>query len=179
MDKKGEMNLGIIITIFIGIIFGIALLAPIFNTQAEMTTKITSTNESTNLDAVGCILVNTINETDSDCNISVLNNPSSSTWKPTLCPIDAVAVINGSGTVLTVDIDYEVFGASGIIAMLNTTDTYNLTNGNVILVTYDSCGDGYNVNSGSRGIANIIGLFAVFALFAFVIGGIKFDLFNM
>ena len=86
---------------------------------------------------------------------------------------------NGNGTALTESTDYEVFGASGVIQMLNSTTTFNQSMGNVVLVSYASCGDGYNVNSGSRGIARIIGLFAVFALFAFVIASIKFDLFNL
>lgn len=179
MNKKGEMNLGSIIMIFIGIIFGIALLVPIFNTQAEMTTKMISTNETTDLAALNCFTGSAIDESNSACNVTLLNNPSSSTWKPTLCPIDGVSIINGSGTELTDSTDYNVFGSIGVIQMLDTTDTQNDTFGDSVLISYQSCGDGYNVDSGARGIAGIIGLFMAFALFAFILGGIKFDLFDM
>ena len=178
MNKKGEMNLGLIITVFIGVIFGIALLGPIFNTQSEMTTKISAVNETTDLNAAGCFIVETVNITNSDCNITLSNNPSSSTWKPTLCPIDGVSIKNASGTELTEDTDYKVFGATGVIEMLNTTSTENNTFGNSVYIGYDSCGDGYNVNSGARGMAGLIGLFCVFALFAFILTGIKLDWFE-
>ena len=177
MNKKGN-TFGIIIMLFVGIIFALALIEPIANTQSEMTTKQIAVNESTNLDAVSCILVDTIDETDADCNITILNDPSLSTWKPTLCPISGVSLTNDNGTALTLSTDYEVFGASGLIQMLNSTTTFNQSMGNVVLIDYTYCGDGYNVDSGARGIANLITLFAIFALFAFVLVGIKFDMFK-
>jgi len=173
LNKKGQLSVGKIVILFIGVIVGLALIVAIFNSQTIMTTKPTVVNESDNL--ASCVVVSAaegwqINESDSSCNITVTNAPTG--WKTTGCPISAVVVKNGTYTALTIDVDYNVTASSGIIRMRNTTDTENLT-GNNTYIDYTHCDDGYNKDSGSRTIAGLIGLFCAIALMIFVFVGIK------
>lgn len=160
-NKKGA-GFGEILILFIGIIFAIALLAPIFNTQAEMTTKQTGVNLSVStvtafIDIVG------VNES---FNFTIYEN---SDWKQVSCPLSSVAIRNGVGTALTADTDYTLYANEGVYSLLNTTKTIPDTALNLTYVDFTYCLDGYNTNSGARSIASFIGLFAVLALLAFVL----------
>ena len=46
MNKKGEMNIGMIVILFIGIVFSLALLTPIADTIGLMNTKQVVSNQS-------------------------------------------------------------------------------------------------------------------------------------
>ncbi len=168
MNKKG-LSLGGTIILFIGIIFSLALLPAIFQSQNVMTDKQSVVNESNNL-ATSCITGSdqSINESVTACNITVTNAPT--TWKLTegQCALTSVVVSNETGGhTFTLNTDYNLFAQTGIIQMLNTSDTSEGFS-NTTLVDYSYCADGYNTDSGARGIARLIGLFAIIALFIWV-----------
>ena len=171
-NKKGEASLGVIILTFIGIIVAIALLVPIFDTQAQMTT-LQSAVETTNLSANGCSLVVVggaeVNESVAACNLTA------GAWYPTgdwrildgQCALSSVVVANAAGDALVLDTDYELFASTGIIRMLNTTSTNESALGFNVVANYDYCAEGYNTSGSSRTMATLIGLFAALALMAF------------
>jgi len=169
MNKKGEIGMGTIIMMFVTIIVAIALLVPIFNTQTDLTTKRTATNEV--LDISGAVLDGgAINETYP---LTLTNAPTG--WKSTECPIESF-VIGNSSTDFTLTTDYRFTSSTGVV-YLNNTAVVNTSNAatNNSLVDYVWCADGYNTEGSSRGIARIIGLLAVLALFVVVAGAIKYD----
>ncbi len=171
-NKKGEIGLGGIVMIFIGIIVALALVGPIFNAQGQMTKLLPVTGQSTNL-ATSC-MVNLVGDIDFSVNESVAAcNITASAWYPvgdwrrleSQCYISSVTVRNATLD-FTVDTDYEVFADQGIIRMLNTSGTQT-GYANTTIIDYSYCGEGYNKDSSSRTIATLIGLFAVLALMAF------------
>ena len=161
-NKKGELNLGVIIVLLIGIVFAIALLTPIFDTQAKMTTKQIVSNQSVSV-VTGYLTNETVNES---INYSIY---SQSAWKTISCPLSSVAIRNGVGTALVANTDYTLDASNGRFSLLTTANTYPATSLNTTYVDYTYCADGYNTNSGARSVAGLIGLFAVLALLAFVI----------
>ena len=177
MDNRGQTGIGIFVIAFIAVIVCIALFGSITNTVGEMTNKIAVTNESDALTT--CVMLNAsnggwdINESNAACNITVTNAPSG--WKTTGCPLTSVAVVDSAGgTAYTVDTDYVVFDSTGIVQMLDTEDTRNIT-ANTTFTTYTYCADGYNTDSGSRSIASMILIFAALAIALFVFARIKLD----
>lgn len=168
MDKKGELSLGAIVIMFMGIIIGLAFIPMIFNTQSEMTTKLVSTNESVTI--LGLTDGNSVNDTK---NYAIANVPSG--WKIAQCPITGFTLTNSSGDAFTVTTDYTVDATYGNFTMVNNTDTITIIQdgGNETLIGYTHCADGYNTGSGSRGVARLIGLFSAFVLLAFVLQYIR------
>lgn len=167
-NKKGQIGVIGIVTLFVGIIFCLALLTPIFDTQSQMTTKQVVSDESNLLSScyTGDLQVN---ESNSACNITLANAPTG--WKLTegQCALGSVVVTNSTGgLVLEEGTDYNLFAQTGVLQFLNTTDTTELA-GNITLSDYNYCADGYNTDSGSRSVAALIGLFAVLALLGFVL----------
>ena len=106
MNKKAE-TLGWIIMIFIGVIVGIALFNASADNVAIATTKGTITDEITNLTAVSCYVGNQVNESNSNCNITVTQAPTG--WKITECPLESVTVSNATGTALVLNTDYNLY----------------------------------------------------------------------
>lgn len=177
MDK-GQIGMGGIIMMFIGIIVIVAAFIPtIFDTQNTMTDKQSIVNEVQSL-TNAYNTSNVINETGTNSNITITNAPSG--WKVSLCPIENVVITNASGTTLTVSDDYTVDASTGTIKFKNTAAT-NLSTfasggtNNDSYISYDYCADGYNTEGSSRTMASLIGLFSVLALLAFVILYVKFN----
>ncbi len=170
MNKKGEMSLGVIVMLFVGIIVALALLTPIFNTQNQMTSKQVETNKSY---AVTTAYVDA-NEVDETINYTLYTQ---SVWKQASCDLGSVVIRNGIGDVLTITTDYLVYTDAGVFSLVNTSDTVPATTLNLTYADFNFCADGYNTNSGARSIAGIIGLFAALALMAFVLIGIKNEIF--
>ena len=56
MNKKGQMNVGMIVLLVMGIIVALAILPEIFNNQASMTTLVTEPNQSITLTTTGVAL---------------------------------------------------------------------------------------------------------------------------
>lgn len=172
-SKKGEANVGIIIILLMGIIVGLVLLNAIFNGQASMTNKVTSTNEVVSVASAKIGVTNNFNST---IKLPAVSNAYAVTdWQYKSCPLTNVVVTNASGTALTVTTDYTFNTTTGVMSIVNTTTTYNAFLGNNnSLVDYTYCADGYVKDGSSRSIAGLIGLFGALALVAFVIGyGIK------
>lgn len=160
-NKKG-LAFGGIIILFIGIIFGLALLTPIFSSQNQMTDKQVAENQSVSV-VTGYLTNETVNES---INYSIY---SQSDWKVIDCPISSVAIRNGAGTALVADTDYTLDVDNARFSLLTTAKTYPSTSLNLTYVDYTFCADGYINNSGGRGVTKLIGLFAAFALLAFVL----------
>jgi len=167
MNKRGQMSLGMIVLLVVGVVVVLALMPTIINEQYKMTNKLSVDDETTNLTTEGCYTAGgQVNESDSDCNITVDAWYPSGDWRLSegSCDLSSVTVTNGTGTELTASTDYNLHADEGLVEMLNTSDTES-TN---ILVDYDYCDEGYNKDSGSRGMASVISLFAALALLAFV-----------
>ena len=162
MNKKGQLGLGGLVIVFIGIIFCIALLAPIFSSQSEMTTKQVVTNQSTSL-VTAYVGANEVNES---INYTLYTQ---SDWKQADCPLTSVSLKNATGTALVADTDYTLYASQGVFSLLNTSSTVPATTGNVTYGYYTYCADGYNKDQGSRSVAGFIGLFAILALVVFVL----------
>jgi len=176
MNKKGQVaGLGTIILIAVGLIFALALFEPIINTQSELTDLQSVVDESEDLSATTCYTPNgSINESNSDCNITVDNWYPTGDWRASesQCYLSSVTVGN-STTDLTENTDYNLDTDAGVIQMLNTTTTANSSFGNTVLADYSYCGEGYNKDSSSRSVAGLISLFAALAILAFTLIGLR------
>ena len=171
LNKKGQMNIGVIIMLFIGIIVSIALLVPIADTTGLMTTKQETDNQSIST-VTGYVDDDDVNES---INYSIYTQ---SAWKVIECPLTSVAIRNGAGTALVDDIDYTLDEDNGRFSLLNTTKTAPATALNLTYIDYTYCADGYNTSASSRSIANLILIFSTLAIFAFVLIGIKNEWFK-
>ncbi len=161
-NKKGEFGIGDIVILFIGIVFSLALLSPIFDAQGVMTQKQTIDNLSVST-VSAYVDFATVNES---FNYTIYTQK---TWKQSACPLESVAIRNGAGTDLVLDTDYTLYASNGVYSLLNTSLTMPDIALNLTYADATYCGDGYNTNQGSRGIARLIGLFSVLVLFAFVL----------
>jgi hypothetical protein len=170
MNKKGA-TIGLLIMIFIGVIVGIALFSASADQVAIGTTKATATDETTNLTTSCYTAGGLVNESNANCNITVTNAPTG--WKVTDCPLESVVVTNATGTALTLSTDYNLFASTGVVQMLNTAATNTTNLGENVLIDYSYCRDGYNKDSSSRTILNIILIFLAIAIMAIVIPGFR------
>jgi hypothetical protein len=173
-SKKGEMNMGLMLMLVFGIILSLALIPAIFNEQSAMTTKNVATDESVSV-ASARIHGDDFNGSVSIAVPNAIANGLDDDWKIAECPLESIVVTNASGTALTVTTDYTLSPTTGYLNIVNSTaNIADFAGSNISLIDYSYCLDGYNTNSGSRGIAQLIGLMATFALLAFVIGyGVK------
>lgn len=171
MDK-GQIGLGGIMTLFIIMIVALALIPAIFNTQTELTNKVTVSNESIDItslrNATGRIINIIVNTTVASGNI-----PTG--WRTTECPITSFVLRNQTGNTLTENTDYVFTGSNGKLALKNT-GAVNTSGINTTYADYTYCMEGYNKDGSSRSIAGLIGLFSVIALIGAVIVYIKFEL---
>jgi len=166
MNKKGQLTIGQIVMLFTVAIVAIALIVPIFDTQAVMTSKQVDENKS-----VSTVTAYTDGqEVDEAINFSIITQ---SAWKQVDCPLTSVAIRNGVGTALTSAVDYTLDDANGRYSLLNTSKTIPDVSENITYVDYTYCADGYNKDSGARGIGRLPGLFAALALMAAMVFGIK------
>jgi len=160
--EKGQIDVGVLIVLFIGVVFAMALITPIFKIQNTMTTKQVTSNQSNDVSSAYLtnITVNTTKE---------LTVYTQSDWKIKKCPLDSVVIRNGAGTILVSGTDYTLNASKGTYTLLDTANTYPATSLNLTYSDYTYCADGYNTDSGSRSIAGFIGLFSVLALLGFII----------
>lgn len=184
MNKKGQIaGLGTLMIIFIGVIVTLAMFPSVINTQNLVTEKQDVSNEVDNL-GTSCYVFNAtgtgyweVNESDSNCNLTVSNWYSSDDWRASdsQCNLGDVVVTNSTGTkTLTEGTDYNLYAGTGILQMLNTADTTSNSLGdNLTHTDYDYCGEGYNPDSGSRGVARMWGIFAALIILAAAVFGIK------
>lgn len=183
-NNKGQTT-GELVLIFIGIIVGLALFVQIIDTQNQVTEKQAVTDESDDL-GTSCYVYNLsgtatatweVNESDSDCNITVDKWYDSDDWRASegQCNIGSVVVTNSSGALtLTEGTDYNLYAGTGIIQMLNTENTNSsLIQDNTTAIDYNYCAEGYNKDASSRSIAGLWGLFAALIIAGAAIYGIR------
>ena len=164
MNRKGQLSMGGIIVLFIGIVFGLALFSPIGDTVGLMNNKQSVTNQSIST-VTGYVDADNVNES---INYSIY---SQSAWKVIDCPLTSVAIRNGAGTALVDATDYTLDESNGRFSLLNTTKTIPDTALNLTYADYSYCADGYNKDSGARGVNTIILVMTALALLAFVLEG--------
>ena len=166
LNKKGQLTVGGIVMLFVIAIVALALIVPIFNTQSIMTQKQSTSNQS--ISTVTAYL------DDDDVNESIeFTIYTQSAWKELDCPLTSVAIRNGAGTALTSAVDYTLDADAGTYTLINTTKTAPSTALNLTYVDDSHCADGYNKDSGARGIGRLPGLFAALALLGAMFIGIK------
>lgn len=163
MNVTNKLVLG-----FLAIILGAVLIGTLATNSLAVTTKAVAVNEfmdySAKMQPNGAEEVN-----ESGPNNTITYSPNG--WKQLDCPISSVVVANGSGTVLTLNTDYELDASIGDIAMLNTTATNSSNNyGNSTLVTYTYCGDDYMNLSWGRTLLNLVAGFFALSILGIGIG---------
>ena len=156
MEQK---NINYLILAFVFLIVGAALIGAVATSTNESVDKTIISGETTNL-STSCYSGNEVDETSADCNITVTNYPTS--WKTLDCPLTSVTATNNTGTALILDTDYSVFASTGIIQMLNTTDTNSTGLGDNVKIGYTYCPDDYLNSSWGRSILTTVpGFFAL------------------
>jgi len=169
MDDK---NIAILLTGFVVLIVGIVLIPTIADLIIDSTFKIEVVDEVNDISGLYNVPADdqeTINATIQ--NFTVTNAPTS--WKTDACPISGVTLTNNSGTELTEDTDYVVWGATGTIQMLSTAATnYTLfaVSSNNTLIDYTYCGDTYITEGWQRTVLNLVPGFIALALLLAGIG---------
>jgi hypothetical protein len=153
---------------FVTLIIGVVLISTVASEALGVTTKTNIADESTNLSTISCYTGGEVNETLAACNITVTNNPTG--WKSNDCPLTNVVVTNNTGTALVLDTDYNLFASTGIVKMLNTTDTTLAATAGVVKIDYTYCGDDYLNLSWARTFVNLIAGFFALALMLISVG---------
>lgn len=157
---------------FITLIIGIVFVVIIAGNSIAVTEKDVVINESDNL-ATSCMTFDAtygwvIDESSTNCNITVSKNPSG--WKSTDCPLTNVIVSNVTATgTFAAATDYILHASIGIIQMQNTTDTQD-GQANSTLTDYTYCSDGYMNLSWGRSLLNLVGGFIAIALLLVSVG---------
>jgi len=171
MENK---NVNYLVMAFVFLIVGVALIGTVASEINNRTDKTVIVDESNSL--ITCVVDSggvfrfTINESDSACNITLANVPTS--WKIEDCPITNVVVSNATKA-FTLGTDYEVFDSTGVIRMLNSTTT-SLGYANTTLVSYTYCADDYLNSSWGRSV-----LLTVPGFFALALLGVSLWLFYL
>ena len=170
MNKKGEVTLGMIFSIFIAIIFGFAFISQIAATQDLATEKQAITNESIDISSVRYAANKSINQSK-QLSIATANIPDG--WKINKCPISGFVLRNQSGQALTADTDYYFYSTTGLFNLSGSseflaTDTVNNTG-----IDYSFCDDGYNTSASSRGVARLWTIFCALIILSAATYGIK------
>lgn len=167
MNRRGAVTVGQAVLLVVGVIFAIAMLGAIINSQHQMTGKMDVNGET--LDISNAVLVGgTINTT---YQFNVTNENTGWKLSESQCAISGFVIGNGSDN-FTVTTDYVFSTTYGNLTLKDTT-TMNLSGTNTTYLYYEYCDDGYNKDSSSRSIAGLISLFAVLAIVAFVTFGIR------
>jgi len=160
-NRRGEVTVGTIILLFIGIIIAFAFLEAIFNTQGLLTNKNPVINET---------IIMPRNATTDVINSSVVRTISQSGNARAACLIDNIAVVNSAtGATFTSGGDYLFTPSAGTLVFYNTYVTQMANTTNTTYVSYNYCQEGYNQDSSSRTVAGLIGLFSVLILLAFLL----------
>jgi hypothetical protein len=146
---------GIIIVGFLIALLGIILVGVIAENEQKVTTTTRITNESIDISSlrVGLSQINM-----SNTGIATAHQYTSGTWQTETsdCNPNSYGIIltNGTGTVFTLNTDYNLTSA-GRLYMKNTTAT-NASVTNTTLLSYNYCQDQYMPESWQRTIMNLI-----------------------
>lgn len=166
MNSKGQISIGTLILLLIGIIVAVTLIAPIASNQNIATSKQSISNQSVST-TTAFVDANNVNES------KTFTAYAQDTWRQNECPLTSTAIRNGAGTALANATDYILNDVTGTYTLKNTTKTIPSAALNITYVDYSYCAEGYNVDNGSRGIAGTWVLFAALALLAFATIGIR------
>lgn len=166
--------MGILISLFIGVVFVGAMLTPISTNTQEMTSKSSITNYEVNLNTSASWNASQGQTVNSSYVYTVETDHIPDSWKVANCPIENFVLGNTTGGNYTADTDYVFTGSTGSWVLLNTTG-WNGT-ANITFASYDFCGDGYITSSGGRTTATMILIFGAIALIAFMLWGVYFVL---
>ena len=161
-----------LILAFVALILGAVLIGVIATQSLDVTAVNNVYNESHNLDS--CVAYNAssdtgydVNESNSACNVTVSNNPTG--WKTNDCPLTSVTINNGTSGELTSGTDYTLYASTGLVQMLDSATTKNLS-GNDTFAYYSYCGDDYLNSSWGRSVLNLVGGFFAIALLLLSVG---------
>ena len=162
-NRKGQIALGALIILFMGIIVAVAMLPSISDNTNVITDKQNVVDE--------VVSVANAKSVGQDFNVSVDLGPIVQVpegWNIANCPLSAITVTNASGTALTVTTDYTLSTTTGVLNMKNTTATVDAFIGNNnSLIDYTYCADGYGADSGTRGVTKLILIGATLGLLGF------------
>jgi len=150
-------NVNYIVLAFVFLIIGVALIGQVAINTENATDKTTVVDEAIDLSGVVLNPLEQVNESAS--NFTVTFPPTG--WKVTECALTSVGYGNSTGD-YTLDTDYELYPAQGIIHVLNTTTTASINGGNNTLIDYTYCPDDYLNSSWGRTVLDLIpGFFAL------------------
>jgi len=155
MENK---NINYLVLGFVFLIIGVVLIGSVASEVNNRVDKVTIVNEAIDIGTarMGLSGYGSINLSLS--NFTVANVPTS--WKVSDCPVEFGTYGNGTLN-LTLNTDYEVYGAEGKIFVLNTTET-NSSLSNTTYITYTYCSDDYLNTSWGRSILGTVpGFFAL------------------
>jgi hypothetical protein len=145
MDKKGEVSLALMFTVFIGVLVGLLLFLPVAQNIGTTTQTVNAVNSTVAAPAAGVTIAITGQEL-----------------------IDTPEVYNASGGELINSANYTI--DEGVIAGIKTvryttaaSSEYASQNVNV---TYEYGPDGYAEDAGTRSIINLIAVFMALMILA-------------
>ncbi len=159
MNKKGEGNtLGVLIMLFIGIIVALALLGGMFEPVGDMTNIRTATNVTVTSAAAAAGTV-TLPGRVNTSSLIVVNMTG-----------------DEPGEVWTVNFSISNTDSNDRLAILLVTDAAAVTagqNGTSVGVSYTYEPEGYNSDSASRSMIDLVLIFAALAILGFVVYGVR------
>ncbi len=169
---------------FVAIIIGVSLIATVATGALNVTEKTIVYDESFNLVTLGCANATgggIFNSSNVWCNLTVANYPVLASWERDNCPLTIVSVENTTDqtyALLIEGTDYDLFAATGIIHMLNTTTTNGATYGaaneagdfNITYINYAYCADDYLRADWNRTVLNLVAGFFALAVMGIGIG---------
>ena len=156
-------NVILLVTAFVALIIGIALLGTVA-TEGLSKTELTTISSETNVFVP-------INNTDINTTYAVTLTQAPTGWKAsdTDCEIANFGLSNGtdSGTVTT---DYVLTAAAGTYTMKDTVFTETMIGANETTVGYDYCADDYLTEGWQRTVLNLVSGFFAIALLMISLG---------
>ena len=173
--QAGGDTTSIIITVAIALLLGVILVGIIADNTVQTTQKKTS-SETINI-AAGRLADGVVNATYHWHANELLTYPAGNSWKSDWsdCAITSFNFTNQSGLQLISGVDYtwvtDGNGKLGNLTLINT-EALNTSNSNTTRIVYSYCPSGYQTQSWSRTVTNMVpGFFALGVLLigAFVI----------
>lgn len=160
MDNR---TIPLLLSAFVVLIIGISLIAVVAELSINATSRTAVTNETID----NSVLRHPSNNSFDTNNVTLLANAPTG-WKSndTDCQITAangLEVRNATGTVMTLDTDYNIVTTTGALRLLDT-GAINSTSDNKTLVAYTYCGDDYLAENWNRTVLNLVGGFFALAL---------------
>lgn len=158
------------LTVFIAVVLALSFIVAIAALTTQTTERTKVDNEIISIATAQVSYNATATGINSSKNLGpVTNYPTG--WKIDDCPLEDIVVTNSSGTVLTLTTDYTLTTSSGILTIVNNTNTINAFKiSNNSLVDYSYCGAGYlNLGWGRTILNTNVGLYAIAILVIVVV----------